>query len=176
VNHVAIDRLRTLILAKENPSSTRHAARTAVAAIASLLVAHLFRLPEAYWAAITTLATMQSTLGASLPISAQWFAGTAVGAAVGAVVGAYFPGSALAFGMAVFMIGLVCAGFRVERSAYRYASVTLAIVMLVPRSDSEWVVAVHRFLQVSIGIAVSLAVTALWPERKTQALGSGSNG
>ncbi len=32
-----------------------HSARTAVAAVASVLVARLFRLPEAYWAPITTI-------------------------------------------------------------------------------------------------------------------------
>jgi uncharacterized membrane protein YccC len=85
---MAIDQLRKLIVAKENPSSITHSVRTAVAAVVSLLVARLFRLPEAYWAAISTLKiVMQSTLGTALPISAQRFAGTAVGAAVGAAVG-----------------------------------------------------------------------------------------
>src|SRR5580700_11325590 len=56
-----------------------NSARTAAAAVVSLLVARLFRLPEAYWAPITTLVIMQSTLGAALPISAQRLAGTAVG-------------------------------------------------------------------------------------------------
>src|SRR5271165_4559417 len=165
---MAIDQLRRLIIAKENPSSITQSARTAVAAVVSLLVAHLFRLPEAYWAAISTLIVMQSTLGAALPISAQRFAGTAVGAVVAALVGTHFPGNVLVFGIAVFVIGLVCAAFRVERSAYRYASITLAIVMLVPRSNNEWVIAVDRFFEVSIGIAVGLAFTAIWPERKIE--------
>ncbi len=126
----------------------------------------MFRLPEAYLAPITTLIVMQSTLGAALPISVRRFAGTAVGALVGALVGTYFPGNVLVFGIAAFAIGLFCAALRVERSAYRYASITLAIVMLISRPSSEWVIAVHRFLEVSIGIAVGLAATALWPERK----------
>jgi len=170
---MAIDQLRKLIIAKENPSSITHSVRTAVAAVVSLLVARLFRLPEAYWAAISTLIVMQSTLGAALPISAQRFAGTAVGAAVGAVLGTYFSGNILVFGIAVLVIGIFCAAFRVERSAYRYASVTLAIVMLVTRSNREWVIAVHRFLEVSIGIAVGLAITALWPEHLPGASGGG---
>ncbi len=161
----AIDRLRALIISRENPSSIAHSARAALAAVVALLVAHLFRLPESYWAPITALAIVQSILGASLPISAQWFAGTAVGAAVGALIGTYFPGNVLVFGMAVFAIGVFCAALGAERSLYRYASITLAIVMLVPRPSSEWVGAAHRFFEVSIGIAVGLAVTALWPER-----------
>ena len=88
-----IDDLKKLILAVENPSSLTHAARTAAAAVASLLMARLFRLPDAYWASISTLIVMQSTLGTALPISAQRFAGTLVGAAVGALTATYFPGN-----------------------------------------------------------------------------------
>jgi uncharacterized membrane protein YgaE (UPF0421/DUF939 family) len=109
---------------------------------------------------------MQSTLRAALPISAQRFAGTAAGAAVGALAATWFPGSVPAFGIAVFVVGIVCAVLRIDRGAYRYASITLAIVMLITPSSSEWVIAVRRFFEVSIGIAVGLAVTALWPERR----------
>jgi uncharacterized membrane protein YccC len=38
-----------------------HSARTAVAAVASLLAARLFQLPEASWAPITTLVIRQSS-------------------------------------------------------------------------------------------------------------------
>ena len=155
-----------LILTKDNPSTLEHSARTAVAAVLSLLVARLFRLPEAYWASISTLIVMQSTLGAALPISAQRFAGTAMGVIVGGFAAAYFPGNAFVFGAAVFLLGILCAGFRVERSAYRYASVAVAIITLVPRVNKAWIVALHRFVEVSIGIAVGLAVTAIWPERR----------
>jgi uncharacterized membrane protein YccC len=158
-----------LIVARENPSTLVHAARTAVAAMVSYLIARLFRLPEAYWAPISTLIVMQSTLGAALPISAQRFAGTAIGAAVGAATATYFPGNLWAFGAAVFLIGVLCAVLRIERSAYRYASVTLAIVMLVTRSTSPWRIAIERFFEVSLGIAVGLILSALWPERQRAA-------
>jgi len=51
-----------------------------VAAIVSLLVARLFRLPEAYWAPITTLVITQSSLRETLPVSCRRFVGTALGA------------------------------------------------------------------------------------------------
>jgi uncharacterized membrane protein YccC len=163
---VAIGRLREFIVAKNDPATMTHAARTAVAAVISLLVARSFQLPEAYWASITTLIVMQSSLGAALPISVQRFVGTVVGAAFGALVGTYFPGNVLAYGITVFVIGVICAVARVERSAYRYASITLAIVMLITRSNSKWVIAVHRCFEISIGIAVGLVIAALWPERR----------
>lgn len=160
--------MRGLFIASENPPSLLHAARTAVAAVVSFLVAQLFRLPEAYWATISTLIVMQSTLGAALPVSAQRLAGTVLGATVGALAGTYFPRSVPAFGVCVFVIGLLCEAIRAERSAYRYAGITLVIVMLVRRSDTTWIIAIHRFCEVSIGIAVGLAASALWPEHRTR--------
>ena len=139
-----------------------HSARTAIAAVISLLVARVLGLPEAYWATITTLIIMQSRLGAALAISEQRFAGTAVGALMGALLMTYFGSNTIAFGLGVFAIGLICAALRLGK-AYRMASVTLAIVMLVGRTKSGWIVASHRFVEVSVGIAVGLALTAVWP-------------
>jgi len=64
----------------ENLPSVIHSIRTAIAATASLIVARLFGLPEAYLAAIATLAVIQSTLGATLLISVERVAATALGA------------------------------------------------------------------------------------------------
>ena len=157
------------LITGENPASIFHASRTSAAAVASLLIARLFRLPEAYWSPISTLVIMQSTLGASLPISLQRFAGTAFGAVVGGLIGSYFPGKALAFGVCVFLIGLVCAAFNVQRAAYRFANITLSLVMLIPRPHYQWTIALHRFVEVSIGVVVGLAISAFWHERKPDA-------
>jgi len=50
--------------------------------------------------------------------------------------------------------------FRLEKTAYRYASITLAIIVLIPRSAPAWIIGLHRFLEVSVGIIVALAVVA----------------
>jgi hypothetical protein len=92
--------LSRFIVARDNPPSLVLAARTAVAAVVSYLIARLFRLPEAYWAPISTVIGMGSTLGAALPVSVQHFAGTAIGAAVGAVTATYLHGSIWTFGIA----------------------------------------------------------------------------
>jgi len=152
------------LIGKDNPLTIQHSARTAVAAIVSLFVARRFGLSESYWAAITTLVVMQSTLGAALPVSAQRVAGTALGAAVGAVAGTYYPGNALVFGGCILVLGIVFVPFQLERNAYRYAGITLAIIILVP-GHSGSIVALHRFFEVSVGIAVALGLSAVWPER-----------
>jgi uncharacterized membrane protein YgaE (UPF0421/DUF939 family) len=152
----------------ENLPSVIHSIRTAIAATISLAVARLFGLPEAYWAAIATLVVMQSTLGATLLISVERVAATALGALAGALLATWFTQNPFVFATAVFVLGLLCAAFRMEKSAYRYASITLAIILLIPRSNAAWVIALHRFFEVSVGIVVALALAALWPEHQPE--------
>src|SRR5579872_3500116 len=163
-----MQQVSSLIVAKHNPATVLHATRTSVAGVVSYLIARLLHFPEAHWALISTLIVMQSTLGAALPVSLQRFAGTALGAAVGALMVTLMGGSFWTFGLAVFLVGLLCAFMRVERSAYRYASITLAIVMLIERSASVWSIAIHRFFEVSLGIAVGLIVSAVWQEPESK--------
>jgi len=157
-----INRQLLWIIAKENPLSVAQVCLAAVAALVSYLIAALCGLPEAYWAPMSALIVMQLTFSAALPVAVQYVAGTAAGAVVGAVSDAYVHGSVWAFAAAVVFIGVLCVVLRVERSSFRYASITLVIVMLVPRSTSARLVALHRFVEVSLGIAVGLALFAIW--------------
>ena len=70
---------------KKNLPSIMHAIRTAVAVTASVIIARLVQMPEAYWAAIATLVVMQATLGATLTLSLDRIVATAVGASIGAL-------------------------------------------------------------------------------------------
>jgi len=144
-------------------------ARTAIAGVVSLLLARLLKMPEAYWAPITAMVIMQSTLGAALKVSGQRFAGTALGAVAGALLTKYFGSSVIAFTLGVFALGLLSAVLRIDRSAYRFAGITVAIVMLVQHATGPWVVAFHRFVEVSVGLLTGLLITAVWPERDSQA-------
>lgn len=154
----------------------KHSARTAVATVAAVLVAHLSGLAESYWAAIATLIVMQSALGTSLPVAGREFLGTALGAGLGAVLGGYFPRGLLTFGAGIFLLGLICGALgyahpylrdRLDRTAYRYAGVAFTIVILIPRPEPAWFVAIHRFVEVSIGIVVAVAMSVVWPERES---------
>jgi uncharacterized membrane protein YccC len=151
---------------EKNLPSIEHAIRTAVAATASIIIARLVQMPEAYWAAIATLVVMQSTLGATLTLSIERIAATAVGASVGALEANYFRANLVAYAVAIFRVGLLSFAFRLEKTAYRYASITLTIIVLIPRSEAPWATALHRFIEVSVGIIVALAVVALWPEHQ----------
>jgi uncharacterized membrane protein YccC len=151
---------------EKNLPSIAHGIRTAVAATASVIIARLVTMPEAYWAAIATLVVMQSTLGATLTLSIERIAATAVGASIGALEVNYFKANLVAYAIAIFVVGLLSFAFRLEKTAYRYASITLTIIVLIPRSEAPWATALHRFIEVSVGIIVALAVAALWPEHR----------
>jgi uncharacterized membrane protein YccC len=62
---------KSFILPRLTKRDVIHVARTTVGAVVSFLVARLFKLPESYWAAITTLVVVQSTFGAAFTIS--WY-------------------------------------------------------------------------------------------------------
>ena len=138
-----------------------HSARTAIAAAISLAVAGLFNMPEAYWAPISTIIVMQSTLGAAWAVSKQRFIGTVLGALFGGLLASYFEPQIVIFGAAIFALGLICAILHLDQSAYRFAGVTFAIILLVTRAEPAWLIALHRFVEVSAGIVVGLAVSAL---------------
>jgi len=143
------------------------AAKTGVAAIASLYIARLLRMPESYWAAISAIIVMYSEVGKTLTASWHRLVGTAIGVTVGGAFAAVFGPSVWAFGVAVTITLLVCAfiGFA---EAGRLSGVAVAIVMLVSRSGTPWITALHRFLEVSFGIVTAVAVSlVVWPPRQS---------
>jgi hypothetical protein len=144
-----------------------HSVRTAVAALCSLVFARLFKMPEPYWAVVTTLVVMQSTLGASWDVSKRRIIGTAIGAGAGGLVASCLGTSALVLAAVVFLLGILCAALRLDTSAYRFAGVTLAIVVFISRGNTPaFVIAFQRFAESCIGILVALALAALWPARE----------
>ena len=138
-------------------------ARTAVATLVSLLLARALKFPEYYWAPISTVVIMQSTIQ---PLQGAWqrFVGTALGAALGAVIATFIGRNAIIYASGIFVCGIFAALFRAW-SAYRVAAITLSIVVLISRGPA-WVFAWHRFLEVSLGIAVALIATLIWPTNK----------
>ena len=66
------------------PQVLRHAARMTVAAILAFAAAWAFALPEGYWAVISAVVVMQSSLGGTLGASLDRLMATVAGAMVGA--------------------------------------------------------------------------------------------
>lgn len=168
---------RADLVASNPPPSTKpfptasllRSARTTTAALVSLLLARLLKLPEFYWAPISAIVIIESTVDARI-ISWQRFAGTALGAAVGALFGTFFApdiGTSFArniliYAIAVFICGAMCTALRIH-GASRFASITVSIILLIAHTRAPWIVAWHRFAEVSLGIAVGLTLDMVWP-------------
>ena len=84
-----------------------------------------------------------------------------MGAALGALVATFFSPNWMVYGAGIFVCGIACSLLRLA-AAYRFAAITLSIVLLVAHQRPAWIVASHRFVEVSLGIAVALVVTLVW--------------
>ena len=136
-------------------------ARTAVATLLSLLLARtLLRLPEFYWAPISTIVIILTPQD-RLVLAWQRFVGTAVGVTLGAVTATFLPSNWMIYGAGIFVCGIFSAMLRLG-SAYRFAAIGFTIVLLINHGHPPWIVGVHRFVEVSLGIAVALVVAAVW--------------
>jgi uncharacterized membrane protein YgaE (UPF0421/DUF939 family) len=144
-----------------NRESLLDSGRTTVAALAALLLARLLDMPEAYWAPISTVVIIQSTIPPKI-LGWQRFLGTALGALLAVGLGAFLPARTWVYAAGIFLCGVLTWLLHVG-GAYRFAAISLSIILLIPHTHSLGVVAWHRFLEVSIGIAVALAITTVWP-------------
>lgn len=146
-----------------------HALRTGIAAAAAYGLAEWIGIPESYWAAISAIIVMQSSLGAAWSTSKQRLLGTLLGVALGAcLVSALGTPHVLFYGLVMVLLGWLCSLLRMELIGYRFAGVTFTIVVLVADPQQVWWVGLYRFLEVSLGITTSLLVTAV-SARLTQA-------
>jgi len=128
-------------------------------------------LHEGYWAAISAVVVLQSDLPSTRSSGRDRFIGTAIGGCVGWAGASLWHEHASIYAAAVGLAVLVCVLCRVG-TAGRLAAVTVSIIILIPHEEPLWRVALLRFLEVSWGIVVALAVaylgtkwTAWWQAR-----------
>jgi uncharacterized membrane protein YgaE (UPF0421/DUF939 family) len=152
---------RGIFLPRVSREAILDSVRTALAALAAMLLARLLKLPEYYWAPISTIVIVQSTIP---PHTLGWqrFVGTALGAVLGAAFATFFRPTAVVYALGILLCGLLAWLLRAQ-GAYRFAAITLSIVLLIPHTSGPWIVGWHRFLEVSLGIAVALVMTIVWP-------------
>ena len=142
----------------------RLALRTTLAALISFALAHLFQLPQGYWAVLTSVIVMQGSVGGSLKASIDRMIGTFAGAIWGVAVTLAIPhhgtpALALTLALALAPLALVAA----LKPSFRVAPVTAIIVLLSTTSIQAGPVpyAVDRVLEIGLGCIVGLAVSLL---------------
>ncbi len=142
----------------------RHALRVVIAVIAAFAVVKILGLPQGWWAVITALLVVQTSVGGSLKAALDRLWGTITGALYGALVAIIIPHTGdLGLGAAIAVAILPLACLAAINPMFRVAPVTALIVMLPiygPASD-PFVSAFDRVLEIIIGSIVALATTLL---------------
>lgn len=140
----------------------RLAARVTVAALLAFGLARLLGFAHGYWAVITAIIVMQSSLGGSLKAAVDRLAGTLAGALYGALVAIALPhaegwGLGLALVAAIAPLALLAA----IKPSFKAAPIT-AFIVLVPLSGPglpPLEFAFDRILEISIGSLVGIVVS-----------------
>lgn len=141
---------------------------TALATLVSLLLARTLKFPEYYWAPISTVVIMQSSIK---PSQGAWqrFVGTGLGAVLGALFATFAGRGTVVYAIGIFLCGILACVAR-SWSAFRVTAITFSIVVLISRGPA-WTFAWHRFLEVSLGIAVALIAMLVAPLKPHRAAG-----
>jgi uncharacterized membrane protein YccC len=141
-----------------------HASKTALSAALCWWLALRFGLHDGYWGAISAIIVLQSNFGSTITASRDRIIGTLIGALFGFSFSLFgtLPWNYI---LAVLAAVTVC-GLLGMRTSSRLAGVTITIVMLVQTTGSHWTVALHRVVEVFLGIVVALLVsTLIFPDR-----------
>lgn len=141
----------------------------AFTAVVCLCLAKLLKLPQGYWAVMSSIIVMQANVKETISASSNRLAGTAIGAIIGGIFLKLYGVHVWVFGIAVMVVVLICISLNLKQS-YRLAAVTVAIILLVQHTESPWMTALHRFLEVSLGVVVALLISLMMDPKYTEAL------
>ena len=144
----------------------RQAIQATAAAILAYELAAYFALPQGYWAVMTAILVVQSSVGGSLGLAIDRFLATLLGAAVG---GALLAAAGAGYGIPVPLgLGVLILTYAATlRASMRLAPVTAAVVILAePINGSAFASAVNRVCEIGIGAGVAVAISLLlFPSR-----------
>jgi uncharacterized membrane protein YccC len=138
----------------------RQALMTAAAAWISYETTKRVGLREGYWAAISSIVVMQANLEDTRHSARDRFIGTAIGGVIAWICAAGWHGHVWIYALAV-AVTVFCCWVADVSNAGRLAAVAVTVIVLIPRDEAIWQVAVFRFLEVSWGIAVAVGIVYL---------------
>ena len=147
---------------RQHTAELRHALRVVIAVVAAFAVVKLAGLPQGWWAVITALLVVQTSVGGSLKAALDRLWGTIAGALYGALVAIVIPHATdIGLGAAIAVAILPLAYLAAVNAIFRVAPVTALIVMLpiYGHSADPFVSAFDRVFEIVIGNIVALAVT-----------------
>jgi uncharacterized membrane protein YccC len=159
------------------PQVLRHATRMTVAAVLAFAAAWAFALPQGYWAVISAVVVMQSSLGGTLGASLDRLMATVAGAMAGAAC-VFLRGrtplpEVLVLTLAVGPTALLAA----LRPSFRLAPITAVIVLVGASPGAGLLTAFHRVVEITLGCVIgALTAHLVMPDRARVAIETGAAG
>ncbi|HEY2685195.1 MAG TPA: FUSC family protein [Steroidobacteraceae bacterium] len=133
---------------------------TGLAAWCAYAASSLVGLKEGYWAAISAIVVLQQDLTSTRGSGRDRFIGTAIGGCAGWLCALVWHQAVWVYVLAVALTVFVCWLANISGAA-RLAAVAVTVIVLIPRGEALWKVALFRFLEVSWGIAVAIVIQLL---------------
>jgi len=144
-----------------------------VAVFCYATVSRVPSLREPYWAPIAAVVVLYPEREATKKAAFDRFSGTLIGCVIGWGSAIWWHENILLYGVAIVAAVAVCTLLRLE-NASRLCAVAVTVLTLVPHLESAHWVALHRFLEVSYGVACALGYTlvadfvgARWRRRRS---------
>ena len=142
-----------------------------IAAVLAFVAAWAFALPEGYWAVISAIVVMQSSLGGTLGASLDRLMATVAGAMVGAACvslrGRTPLPEVLVMTLAVGPTALLAA----LRPSFRLAPITAVIVLVGAPPGAGLLTAFHRVVEIALGCVIgALTAHLVLPDRARVAI------
>lgn len=164
---------------RRRSAETRLGARMTTAGLLAFAFAHLLGLSQGFWAVLTAVIVIQSSVGGSLKAALDRLVGSLSGAVWGTAVASFVPhADVVALGAAVVVAIAPPAVLAAMIPSFRVAPVTAAIVLLGAGADEAGLVAsaIERVLEISLGTVVGLTVSIfVLPARAHRVLATTAN-
>jgi uncharacterized membrane protein YccC len=147
--------------------------RTMVAGMATFGLAEFARLPQGYWAVLTAIIIMQTSVGGSVKATIDRMIGTLSGAVYGGAVAFFVPhATPLGLGAALTLALAPLTLLSALDASFRIAPVTAIIVLMTTTGQhlGPLVSALDRTLEIGLGCVVGLTTALLVLPARAQAL------
>ncbi len=150
-----------------SPEHLRHGLKTGLAAVLAYAVVYAFRLEYGFWAVLSAVIVMQINMADSLRMCWYRVTGTVMGAAIGILTLLALPGPGWPLALGLFLSVGFCAYMTRYNPRFMMAAITVVIIVVAGSEEEQRILfALHRILEIGIGVGSAFLVTVLvWPRR-----------
>jgi uncharacterized membrane protein YccC len=150
-----------------SPDHLRHGLKTGLAAVLAYAVVHAFSLEYGFWGVLSAVIVMQINVADSVLMCWNRLTGTVMGSVIGILTLLALPGPGWPMALGLFLSVGFCAYMTRYNPRFLMAAITVVIIVVAGSEEEQRILfALHRILEIGIGVGSAFLVTVLiWPRR-----------